>query len=140
MYKSPFVQRQSPEHKFSSGFDEKPSINLKAFRRRFRIPYKQIIKMENSVSKGAGKDDAPGQNKVYLIFINTREKEWTKKSITFDEVVVLAFGSISNDPNIVYTVTYKKGDNNKPEGIMVKGDEIKVKNEMRFNVTQTNRS
>lgn len=96
--------------------------------------------MENSVSKGAGKDDAPGQNKVYLIFINTREKEWTKKSITFDEVVVLAFGSISNDPNIVYTVTYKKGDNNKPEGIMVKGDEIKVKNEMRFNVTQTNRS
>ena len=89
---------------------------------------------------GAGKDDAPGQNKVYLIFINTREKEWTKKSITFDEVVVLAFGSISNDPNIVYTVTYKKGDNNKPEGIMVKGDEIKVKNEMRFNVTQTNRS
>ena len=55
-------------------------------------------------------------------------------------MVVLAFGSISNDPNIVYTVTYKKGDNNKPEGIMVKGDEIKVKNEMRFNVTQTNRS
>ena len=53
MYKSPFVQRQSPEHKFSSGFDEKPSINLKAFRRRFRIPYKQIIMSMGEGAKAA---------------------------------------------------------------------------------------
>lgn len=63
-----------------------------------------------------------------------------EKKITFDEVIVLAFGAVSQDPNVSYTVTYKKGDNNKPEGIMVKKDEVKVKNGMRFNVTQTNRS
>jgi hypothetical protein len=85
-------------------------------------------------------ENAPGQNKDYIIYVNTREKTWLKKTITFEEVVILALGSMSNDPNIVYTVTYKKGENNKPEGIMVKGDEIKVKNEMRFNVVETNRS
>ena len=84
--------------------------------------------------------NAPGQNKDYIIYVNTREKTWLKKTITFVEVVILALGAMSNDPNIVYTVTYKKGENNKPEGIMVKGDEIKVKNEMRFNVIETNRS
>lgn len=85
-------------------------------------------------------ENAPGQNKDYIVYVNTREKSWPKKTISFKEVVILALGSMSNDPNIVYTVTYKKGENNKPEGIMVNGDEIKVKNEMRFNVVETNRS
>lgn len=85
-------------------------------------------------------ENAPGQNKDFTIYVNTREKIWSKKTITFEEVVVLNFGSMSNDPNFSYTVTFKKGDNEKPEGIMVLGDEIKVKNEMKFNVSETNRS
>ena len=93
--------------------------------------------MEN---KGKGKEDAPGQNKEFKILVNAREKIWKEKKITFEEVVTLAFGSVSQDPNVSYTVTYKKGDNGKPEGIMVKGDEVRVKEGMRFNVTQTNRS
>lgn len=80
------------------------------------------------------------KEKEYTILVNAREKVWNDKIISFDQVVILAFGSISNDPNVSYTVTYKKGDNNKPEGILVKGDEVKVKDEMRFNVTQANRS
>ena len=93
--------------------------------------------MEN---KGKGKEDAPGQNKEFKILVNAREKIWKEKKIAFEEVVTLAFGSVSQDPNVSYTVTYKKGDNGKPEGIMVKGDEVRVKDGMRFNVTQTNRS
>jgi len=80
------------------------------------------------------------KDKEFNILINSREKVWTEKKISFDEVIILAFGTISTDPNVSYTVTYKKGDNDKPEGIMVKGDEVKVKDGMRFNVTQTNRS
>lgn len=87
-----------------------------------------------------GKENAPGQNKEYNIIVNARDKVWNEKNITYTDVVILAFGSVSNDPNVIYTVTYKKGDNNKPEGIMVKGDSVKVKDGMRFNVTQTNRS
>lgn len=96
--------------------------------------------MENKEQKDGGKDTAPGQNKEYTILVNAREKTWSEKEIDFDEVIILAFGSISQDPNVSYTVTYKKGENEKPEGIMVKGDKVKVKDGMRFNVTQTNRS
>ena len=80
------------------------------------------------------------KEKEYTILVNAREKVWNDKIISFDQVVILAFGAISNDPNVSYAITFKKGDNNKPEGIMVKGDEVKVKDGMRFNVTQTNRS
>ncbi|MCK5677114.1 MAG: multiubiquitin domain-containing protein [Flavobacteriaceae bacterium] len=96
--------------------------------------------MENNKINEGGKGNAPSQNKEFRIIVNAREKIWTEKKITFDDIVILAFGSISTDPNVAYTVTYKKGDNNKPEGIMVKGEEVKVKDGMRFNVTQTNRS
>ena len=80
------------------------------------------------------------KDKEFVILVNAREKKWNNKTITFDQLVLLAFGSVSGDPNVSYTVTYKRGDNNKPEGIMVLGDEVKVKEGMRFNVTQTNRS
>ena len=96
--------------------------------------------MEQEKGKEGGHVDAPGQNKVFIILVNAREKEWHEKKITYDQVIVLAFGSISTDPNVSYSVTYKKGDNEKPDGIMVSGDDVKVKDAMRFNVTQTNRS
>jgi Multiubiquitin len=93
--------------------------------------------MNNFDEHGKG---ASGQNKEYLIIVNAREKAFNGKEISFDQVVILAFGSISTDPNIVYTVTFKRGEGNKPEGIMDKGDIIKVKNGMIFNVTPTNKS
>lgn len=96
--------------------------------------------MEKELKNEGGKEDAPGQNKAFVILVNAREKEWSEKKITYDQIIVLAFGSISNDPNVSYSVTFKKGDNEMPEGIMVSGDEVKVKDGMRFNVTQTNRS
>lgn len=75
-----------------------------------------------------------------VIVVNTREKRWDKKEISFEEVVVLAFGSYSNDPNVVYTVTYSKGPRHHREGSLVKGKSVEVKCEMVFNVTQTNKS
>ncbi|HUZ60312.1 MAG TPA: multiubiquitin domain-containing protein [Hanamia sp.] len=96
--------------------------------------------MEQDKNKGIENKEGDGKTKEVIILVNSREKQWNEKTISFDQVVILAFGSISNDPNVSYTVTYKKGDNNKPEGILVKGDIVKVKEGMRFNVTQTNRS
>lgn len=86
------------------------------------------------------KKDVPDKNKVHTIIVNGREKMWTDKEITFDQVVELAFGSVSPDPNIIYTITYKRGEGNKPEGTMVKGDTVKVKEGMIFNATSTNKS
>ena len=74
------------------------------------------------------------------IFVNTREKKWDKKEISFEEVVVLAFGSYSTDPNVVYTVKYSRGTEHHREGSLVKGHSVKVKWGMVFDVTQTNKS
>ena len=75
-----------------------------------------------------------------IIIVNGREKRWNEKLINFKEVVTLAFGSYTDDPNKVYTVTYSKGPKENPEGTMVKGDKVFVKNKMVFNVTATNKS
>ena len=78
--------------------------------------------------------------KEFTIIVNTREKEWAEKKISYEQVVTLAFGSYSTDPNVVYTVTYTKGEEPKHEGSLVKGQSEPVKNGMVFNVTQTNKS
>lgn len=81
------------------------------------------------------------REKVVTIIVNTRPHEWNKKEeISFEEVVTLAFGSFSEDPAVAYTVTYTRGKNEKKEGSLVKGESVKVKDGMIFNVTQTNRS
>jgi len=77
---------------------------------------------------------------TFTIIVNARKQVWKKTEISFDDVVKLTFGSISRDPNIVYTVMYKKGPKENPEGSMVKGDVVKIKNEMVFNATSTDKS
>jgi hypothetical protein len=96
----------------------------------------------NSMSKDNKEqehDENEGRKEVTII-VNTREKKWDKKEISYKEVVVLAFGSYSDDPNVVYTVTYSKGERPHQEGSLVKGESVKVKDGMIFNVTQTNKS
>jgi hypothetical protein len=75
-----------------------------------------------------------------LIIVNTREKKWKKPDISYEEVVILAFGSYSQDPNVIYTVTYSKGSDKKREGSLVRGQYVIVKQRMIFNVSQTNKS
>ncbi len=77
--------------------------------------------------------------KVTLI-VNGRPKHWNEKKITFEQVVVLAFGTYDPNPDKVYTVTYDKGPHKNPEGSMVKGEKVFVKDKMIFNVTATDKS
>ena len=86
------------------------------------------------------KDDDQKKDKEVTIIVNTREKIWNKQEISYQEVVVLAFDSYSDNEDIVYTVTYSKGSESHHEGSMVKGSSVKVKKGMIFNVTQTNKS
>ena len=79
-------------------------------------------------------------NKTFNIIVNAREKQWEEKEISYEQVIELAFGSVSSDPNVSYSITFKKGDESKKEGFLDKGGVVKVKDGMRFNVTQTNRS
>ncbi len=76
---------------------------------------------------------------AFIIIVNGRDKSWEKRTITFDEVVVLAGGN-SNDGNKAYTVTYVKGPKQNPKGEMAKGDYVYVTNKMIFNATATDKS
>ena len=80
------------------------------------------------------------KNKTIVLIVNGREKPWNKEKINYEEVVILAFGTFDNNPNVVYTVTYDRGPHENKEGTMVKGSEVLTKNKMVFNVTATNRS
>lgn len=72
------------------------------------------------------------------IFVNGREKVVSGKTISYADLVVLAFGAI--DPNTIYTVTFKHGPPSKPEGKMAQGDVVKIQCGMHFNVTPTCKS
>lgn len=74
------------------------------------------------------------------IIVNGREKIVTQQELSYWEVVRLAFDNPQINENIVYTVTYKRGPHDKPEGTMVEGDSVKVKSGMIFNVTRTDKS
>lgn len=78
--------------------------------------------------------------KTVTIVVNGREKEVEKGELSFEEVVALAFGPPEAGDNIIYTVTYKRGHGNKPEGTLVEGDTVKVKDGMVFNATRTDKS
>ena len=80
------------------------------------------------------------EHKEVIIIVNTREKPWDKEKISYEEVIVLAFGSYSKDENVVYTIDYSKGPKGNVEGSLTKGESVKVKNGMIFNVTKTNKS
>lgn len=95
--------------------------------------------MKNNEEKDHG-NNGHGNDKVETIVVNGREKQWSEKEISFEQVVKLAFDNYVDNGNTIYTVTYKRGQGNKPEGSMVKGDVVKVKDKMIFNVTATDKS
>lgn len=75
-----------------------------------------------------------------VLMVNLEAKPWNEKTITFEQVVVLAYGSYNNNEDKGYTVTYDRGPHQNPEGTMVKGERIFVKDKMIFNVKQTGKS
>jgi hypothetical protein len=83
----------------------------------------------------------PGIEKFYskdsqvMIVVNSREHVWDKPEISYDELVVLAYGNVAG--NVAYTITYSNGPIQTPEGFVVKGEVVVVCNKMNFNVTGT---
>ena len=77
---------------------------------------------------------------VYKIIVNTRPKEVFTRKLTFWEVVKLAFPDASPSQTKIYTVTYKRGPSSNPEGGMVDGETVHLKDGMLFNVTPTDKS
>ncbi len=77
--------------------------------------------------------------KQITIYVNAEPQIVLDKDISFEEVVALARG-LPTGPNILYGITYQRGHGNKPMGTLVAGQTTKVKDEMIFSVTATDRS
>ena len=80
-----------------------------------------------------------GQQKTYTIIVNGQARTVTRKRETYDQIVALAYPTPSS-PDTTYTVSYDDGPPQNPHGQLEKGESVKVKNGMIFNVTPTIRS
>ena len=80
------------------------------------------------------------KKKEITIYINGEEREVSKEKISYEDVIILAFGSFDSSEGVTYTVTYYKGQSHHPNGVLVEGQSVMVKKGMRINVTKTNRS
>ena len=75
-----------------------------------------------------------------VLLVNLEEKPWVEKTITFEQVIELAYGIYDNNEDKGFTVTYDRGPHQNAEGTMVKGERVFVKDKMIFNVKQTGKS
>ena len=57
-----------------------------------------------------------------------------------DDLVALAYANPPKGELICFTITYRRGQGNKPEGTLDEGDTVKLKEGMIFNVTATDKS
>jgi len=96
----------------------------------------------NEQAAQAVQEDRPGSAapKAVMIVVNGQEHEFPKTDITYGEVVAVAFPNPPTGPYIEISVTYRRGHGQKPEGTLIPGGEVKVKDGMIFNVTATDKS
>ena len=80
------------------------------------------------------------QHHTYTIVVNGQQKTVETDELTVDQVVALAFNPVPSGPNVMFTVTYRRGHGDKPEGTLTEGETVKVKEGMIFDVTATDRS
>lgn len=83
-------------------------------------------------------NQAPGQNKASTIIVNGRPREVTDKTVSYEEIVKLAFPDEPSNQDIDFTVAYANPHGK--DGTLVAGQGVHVKEGMVFNVTKTNRS
>ena len=80
-------------------------------------------------------------HKTDKIIVEGTPHEWpTGDEITYAEVVTLEVPDYSQHPEITYSVKYKNGPRNKPEGVLSPGASVKVREGMIFSVSETGQS
>jgi hypothetical protein len=80
------------------------------------------------------------EKKTVTIIVEGTPHEWPKDEITYAEVITLEVPDYLQHPEITYSVKYKNGHGNKPEGILSPGSPVKVKEGMVFSVSETGQS
>ena len=79
-------------------------------------------------------------HKTVTIVVEGTPHEWPEEYISYEQVVTLDVPDYSQNPQITYTVRYKGGPRNKPEGTLSRGGTVKVVEGMVFSVSPTGKS
>jgi len=74
------------------------------------------------------------------IIVDGTPHQWPKGKITFEQVVKLEFPDYSPGDGVNYSVKYTKGPRENPEGVLVPGASVEVKEGMVFHVKRTGQS
>lgn len=74
------------------------------------------------------------------IVVNARRKEVIGHSVTFEQVIALAFDPLPSGPNFVFTVSYRNGPTANPQGNLLEGHAVRIKEGMIFHATVTDKS
>ncbi|MBB2892181.1 multiubiquitin domain-containing protein [Flexivirga oryzae] len=80
------------------------------------------------------------QDRTVKIIVNTRPHEWAEKTISYEEVVELAYPGQPVGEGEEVTVSFTRGHDEKHEGSLTPNHSVKVKNKMVFDVYRTSRS
>lgn len=81
-----------------------------------------------------------GKPRLYHLIVNAQAKTVATRTVTYGEVVALAFPEPITGPNIIYTVGFEDGPRQNPSGSLVPRGTVRVKDGMIFDVTPTDRS
>ena len=79
-------------------------------------------------------------HKTYTIIVEGTPHEWPDEDISYTAVVTLEVPDYAQHPEVNYSVTYREGPRNKPDGILSPGASTKIREGMIFNVTPTGES
>jgi hypothetical protein len=81
-----------------------------------------------------------GPPKTITIIVSGTPHEWSKPRIDYVEVVTIFDPAYPQHPEWTYSVTYKHGPSENPDGILTFGHSVKVKDRMVFHVKCTGQS
>ena len=88
---------------------------------------------------GAEQAGMSEDRRKYEIFVNAKRKPWGEDTISYSQVVDLAFPP-PHKPTEIFTVQYSRGPKENPQGTLVEGQTARVKSGMVFDVTRTDKS
>jgi hypothetical protein len=77
---------------------------------------------------------------TYTIVVNGRQQITTADELNYDKVVKLADPNPPTGPDVLISVTYRRGTGDKPEGTLSPGQIVRLKDGMIFDVVITNKS
>ncbi len=81
-----------------------------------------------------------GEPRTYTIYVNAQPKVVATKTVTYEQIVALAFPNPPTGPNVRFTVGYEDGPHQNPAGSLMPGQSVRIKEGMIFNVTPTDKS